>query len=117
MHANVAALAGGFIAMAAEDEAVALLVGGAQNRISQLKRSARGGILFETVVSFLNFDVVVIAEKFGGLGGEFEKNKDRQGHIGRLENGNVARGLFDGGVIGTLQAGRADEHGDAAIAA
>src|SRR4051794_15297085 len=117
MHADLAALAGGFVAMAAEDEAVALFVGGAEDRVGQFQRCAGGRILFEAVMDFVDFDVVVLAEKFCGFGGELEENKNGQRHVGGLKDGNVGGGLLNGGVIGILQSRRSDEHGDAAIAA
>jgi len=65
------------------------------------------------MMGLLNLDVVVIAQKFRRFGGQFEQHEDRQRHVGRLEDGDVARSLLDRGMIRILQTCGAYEHGDA----
>ena len=100
--------------MAIEDQGIAGLAGGLEDRVGQAHGGAGGGILLEAMMGLDDLDVVVIARgSWRPAAAILNRTATPKAHVGRLEDGDVGGGLVDRGVIGGLQAGGADDHGDA----
>src|SRR5579884_843564 len=117
VHADLAALASGVVAVAVEDQRVPRLVRGLEDRVGQAERRAGGGIFLETMMGLDDLDVIVVAQSSSHLGGDLEQQVHAQAHVGGLEDRDLLGGDIDGGVVGVLEARGADHHRDAAVAA
>jgi len=75
------------------------------------------GVDLVPVVGFDDFDIVPGVENPRGDVEQLEHRIDADGHVGREDDGNVARGLGDDILFRRREAGGADHHGDAPLAA
>ena len=78
--------------------------------LAEVEGGAGGGILLAAVVALDDFAVVAQSgEGAGGLRDEGVEQVDAEAHVGGEHDGDLARGLRDGGLFGRAEAGGADD--------
>ena len=100
-----------------DEVGVDVAAGGGADFFGQAEGGAAGGVFFEAVMGFDDFDVIVLAEGFCDFADEVEEDVDADAHVGSEEYGDGGCGGGDFGFLFVGEAGSADEAGGLAPAA
>ncbi len=96
MHADLTTFALDIIAVPPVDEVfVDILAGGIADGLCDPHGGTRGGVAFEAVMRFGNFNVVIVTKLLGDLCGQGKKQVHTQAHIRSLENGDGFTSLIN----------------------